>query len=187
MQKKFYSLMTIGGGIGVLAAFLQTLEVLELLKNKNAVLACNINSIFSCSTVLNAPQSAVFGFPNSIMCLSMFLIFFIAGFAGLFSKGLNKGFRLTIQGLSIFTLCFGIWFLWQSTYVINAQCIFCAFCMVGLIFVNAAWVRINAADMPIGAKGHTWLNKAIAKQYDILAWGIFAVAGALAITLHFMQ
>ena len=179
--------MIVGAAIGLVSSFLQTLEVIELLKNQGAALYCNINSVFSCSTVLKAPQSSALGFPNAIMCLSMFLTFLIAGFAGLFSKGLNEGFRLTIQGLSLFTLAFGVWYLWQSTYVIGALCIFCSLCMLGLLMVNAAWLRTNASDLPISKAATKTLEGWIAKQYDILAWAIFAVAGVSAITLRFIS
>lgn len=179
--------MIIGAAIGLIASFLQTLEVLELLKNQSAALYCNINSIFSCSTVLKSWQSSALGFPNAIMCLSMFLTFLIAGFAGLFSKGLNKGFRLTIQGLSLFTLAFGIWYLWQSTYAIGALCIFCSFCMLGLLVVNAAWLRLNVSDLPLSKNSTKTLERWISKQYDTLAWLIFAVVGTVAIALRFMS
>ncbi len=186
MQRKLYIIMAGGALVGFIASFLQMLEVLQLIKNQGATLYCNINSVFSCSTVLTEWQSSVFGFPNSILCMVMFLTFLIAALAGMFSKGLNKGFRLTIQGLSMFTLCFGIWYLWQSTFVIGALCIFCSACMLGLLFVCAAWLRLNVDDLPLKANSKKSLKNGISKQYDILGWILFAIIGALAITLHFI-
>lgn len=178
MERKKYALMTLGGAIGVIAAFLQTLEKLELIKNKDAVLPCNFNSVFSCSTVLNAWQSSVFGFPNSIMCMALFVIFTTVAAVGWGGGVLPRKVRFAIQGLTLFTLLFALWFLWQSTYVIGALCIFCIFCFAGLMLVNAMWLRLNAADMP-----KSWqpaLQKFIGKQYDYVAWaGLGVLVAAL--------
>lgn len=186
MQRKLYIIMASGALVGFVASFLQMLEVLQLIKNQGATLYCNINSIFSCSTVLSEWQSSVFGFPNSILCMVMFLTFLISALAGMFSKGLNKGFRLTVQGLSMFTLFFGIWYLWQSTFVIGALCIFCSACMFGLLFVCATWLRLNADDLPLSPNARKTLKNCIKKQYDTLGWILFALASALAITLYFI-
>ncbi len=177
--------MTVGGFVGMTAAFLQTLEKLTLLKNKDAVLACNLNSVFSCSNVLNAWQSSVFGFPNSIMCLTLFTIFTAIALAGATGGKLSKGLRLGIQGLSLFTLGFALWFLWQSTYRINALCIFCLFCFAGLLLVNWGWLRHNAADLPIGERGRALLACGIKSGADIFGWVLLAVAVAFAMVLRF--
>jgi uncharacterized membrane protein len=177
--------MTAGGVVGLVAAFMQTLEKITLLKNANAVLTCDINSVFSCSNVLNAWQSSVFGFPNSLMCMALFTIFMTAGLAGLLASKLSRAFRLTVQGLSLFTLGFALWFLWQSTYRINSLCLYCLFCFAGLLLVNSAWLRLNADDLPIGARGRTGLKQGIAKGTDIFAWILLALAVGFAMLLRF--
>lgn len=139
-QQTIYKIMVSGGVVGMVAAFLQTLEKLVLLQTKDAVLPCNFNSVFNCSAVLNAWQSSLFGFPNSIMCLTLFTIFTATAFVGAMGGVLTRGARLTIQGLSLFTLGFALWFLWTSTYVIGALCIFCLFCFAGLLAINWGWL-----------------------------------------------
>lgn len=177
--------MTAGGAIGMVAAFLQTLEKLTLIKNKDAVLTCNLNSVFSCSNVLNAWQSSVFGFPNSIMCLTLFTIFTFAALAGLLGSRLSRAFRFTVQALSLFTLGFALWFLAVSTYVIGSLCIFCVFCFLGLLLVNAGWLRINAVDLPIGVRGRAILMRATKNGSDIFGWFLLAAAVAIAMALRF--
>lgn len=93
--------------------------------------------------------------------------------------------RLAIQGLSLFTLAFALWFLWQSTYIIGALCIFCIFCFAGLLAVNAMWLRINAADLPIGERGRGAVARAVQTNVDIFAWMLLAVVVALAMALQF--
>jgi uncharacterized membrane protein len=164
------------------AAFLQTTEKITLLKNKDAILTCDLNSVFSCTNVLNAWQSAVFGSPNSLMCLSLFTIFASMALVGLSGGKLPRGLRLSIQALSLFTLGFALWFLTQSIYVINALCIFC---FVGLLLVNWGWLRLNASDLPIGERGRAFVKRRIETGADIFAWILLALAVAFAMILRF--
>jgi uncharacterized membrane protein len=177
--------MTAGGTIGMAAAFLQMTEKITLLKNKDAVLACDLSSVFSCTNVLNAWQSSVFGFPNSLMCLILFTTFAVTGLMGLSGGTLPLKFRLGIQALSLFTLGFALWFLAESIYVINALCILCIFCFIGLLAVNAAWLRINAAGLPIGERGRAALARGIAKGADLFGWALLAALVGLAMILRF--
>lgn len=177
--------MITGGVIGTIAAFLQATEKIALLKNKDAILTCNLNSVFSCSNVLNAWQSSVFGFPNSFMCLTLFTIFASIALVGLSGGILPRKLRLGIHVLSLFTLGFALWFLVQSIYVINALCILCIFCFAGLLAVNWAWLRLNVADLPIGVRGRAVLTHAIAKGADIFGWFLLAALVAFAMVLRF--
>jgi uncharacterized membrane protein len=177
--------MLVGGVIGMVAAFLQTTEKIVLLKNKDAILTCDLNSVFSCTNVLNAWQSSVFGFPNSLMCMALFTIFASIAMVGVGGGKLPRRLRLGIQGLSIFTLLFALWFLAQSIYVINALCILCIFCFGGLLLVNWGWLRINAADLPIGERGRAFLKHRIASGADIFMWILLALVVAFAMIIQF--
>src|SRR5687767_2689815 len=103
-QRAIYITMFIGGIVGMIAAFLQTTEKIALLKNKDAILACDLNSVFSCTSVLNAWQSSVFGFPNSLMCMVLFTIFASIALVGVSGGALPRRLRLGIQVLSLCTL-----------------------------------------------------------------------------------
>ena len=184
-QRTIYGIMTTGGVIGMIAAFLQTTEKITLLKNKDAILTCDLNSVFSCTSVLNAWQSAVFGFPNSLMCMALFTIFASMALAGLSGGVLPRKLRLSIHALSLFTLGFALWFLTQSIYVINALCILCIFCFGGLLLVNWGWLRLNAADLPIGQRGRTFVKRCIASGADIFVWILLALAVGFAMVLRF--
>lgn len=184
-QRTTYGIMTAGGIIGILAAFLQTTEKIALLKSKDAILMCDVNSVFSCTNVLNAWQSSVFGFPNSLMCMVLFTIFTSIALVGASGAILPRKLRLSIQGLSLLTLLFALWFLTQSMYVINALCILCIFCFGGLLLVNWGWLRINAADLPIGERGREFLKRRIASGTDTFAWVLLGVAVAFAMILRF--
>jgi len=184
-QRATYGVMLAGSAIGMVAAFLQTTEKITLLKNKDAILACDLNSVFSCTNVLNAWQSSVFGFPNSLMCMVLFTIFASMALAGISGGVIPPKLRLTIQGLSLFTLAFALWFLVESIYVINALCILCIFCFGGLLLVNWGWLRINAADLPIGERGRAFIAKRIKNGADMFMWILLGLALAFIMALNF--
>jgi uncharacterized membrane protein len=186
MHKRMtYGVIAAGGAIGLVAAFLQMLEKIELLKYADKTLTCDLNRVFSCSNVLNAWQSSVFGFPNSLMCLVFFTTFAVAALAGLSGAALPRAFRWGVQLLSLFVLCFALWFLWQSVYAIGSLCVLCLFCFGGLLLVNAGWLRINAPDLPIGERGRQLLARLIKNGTDILTWFMLATLVAFIMTLHF--
>lgn len=184
-QRNIYITMLIGGLVGVVAAFLQTTEKIALLKNKDAVLSCDLNSVFSCTNVLNAWQSSVFGFPNSLMCMALFVIFASIALVGVSGGALPRKLRLGIQALSLFTLGFALWFLTQSIYVINALCILCIFCFIGLLLVNWGWLRLNASDLPIGKKGREFVKRRIASGADTFAWTLLGLVVGFAMIMRF--
>lgn len=184
-KRLWYGLMTGGGVVGLIAAFLQMLEKIQLLKYVGKPVVCDLNSVFSCSNVLNAWQSSVFGFPNSLMCIIFFTVFVVAGLAGLSGTKLSKGFRLGVHALALFVLGFALWFLWQSIYAIGALCILCIFCFVGLLVVNAAWLRVNSSDLPIGDRARTAVQRLIQRDLDIVIWILLAVLVGVAMLLRF--
>lgn len=178
---KYWILLSIGAGIGLLASFLQTLEKLALLDNKNAQLVCDINSAFSCSTVLSAPQSSLFGFPNSLICIIVFTTFLVTGLVGLTGGSVGKGMKKVLLGLAIFMLLFALWFLYTSTFVIGSICIFCLFCFSGLLLVNdAIWhLAIDGVQLP------QWLRSATAKHFDIVLLVILAMVVICMVAIRF--
>jgi uncharacterized membrane protein len=186
MKKKtgpaaYWTLLSVGAGIGLLASFLQMLEKLALLDNKNASLACDISSVFSCSTVLSAPQSSLFGFPNSLICIVVFTTFLVAGLIGLTGGSIGKGMKKVLLGLAVFMLLFALWFLFTSTFVIGSICVFCLFCFSGLLLVNCAvWhLTINEMQLP------QWLRSATAKHFDVVLLVVLAMIVICMVAVRF--
>lgn len=136
--------MTGASVVGMVASFWQLLEKLALLKNHDVALSCNLNSIFSCSSVLNAPQSSVFGFPNPIIGLIIFTFFLTVAIFGLTGTKIIKKFAYSVQGLALFMLGFTLWLFYMNTYSSKAICIFCLFNGTAVVVINALMLKHNA-------------------------------------------
>lgn len=173
--KTAWFVLAVSTAVGAIAAFIQTIERISFADNPTVALACDVNSVFSCSNVFDAWQSSVFGFSNSIMCLAFFAITFGVAIAGLNADKLGKALRLVMHFFGVFFFFFGAWYLQQSTFVIDSLCIFCIFCYLGVIGLNWAWLRINANDLPQSKSAHLRLNKAIEHGIDTFFWILWGI------------
>ena len=142
-----WNVLIIGSFIGLVASFIQIIERINYAENPTSNLLCNINSALSCSNVFSGWQSSVFGFSNSIMCLTFFSIMFGIALSGRFNKGFSKILGLVMHFFSLFFLLFGAWYLHQSVFSIGAICLFCIFCYSGVIAINWSWLRINMGNI----------------------------------------
>lgn len=168
--KRLHVAIAIGASVGLVAAFMQLLEKITLLKHADQILSCDINSVFSCSNVLNAWQSSVFGFPNAVMCIILFTVFAVTSLVIVTGGTVPRRMRLAVQGLALFMLGFALWFLEQSIFDIRSLCIFCIFCFVGLLVINWGWLRGNAADLPIKDAWKRTLQRGIEHGADTFGW-----------------
>jgi uncharacterized membrane protein len=184
-QKLQYGIITIAAAVGFLASFLQMLEKLTLLKNSHAALTCNLNSVFNCSNILNAHQSSVFGFPNSLLCMSFFMFTFSAGLIGWTSTRLNIKLRLVYEFFALFFVCFGFWYFWQSIFNVGSVCIYCLFCYGAVLTINGGWFRLNYKYLSGHKSTKRILDWVVANGADILLWCLIAAVIALEAILKF--
>ncbi len=121
-------ILTIGGLIGFVAAFVLTIEKIELLKNPNYVPTCNISPLISCGSVMKTHQAAIFGFPNSLIGITGFAVVAAIGvmlLAGASYGKIQRWFWLGLQAGTIFGIGFVTWLQYQSIFTIKALCPYC--------------------------------------------------------------
>ena len=85
MQNFAAFMMFLVSGLVVLAAFVLSIDALELAKNSHAVLSCDFSSALSCSALANHWSAAILGFPNSfigVMALPVMVTIAVAWLAG---------------------------------------------------------------------------------------------------------
>ena len=184
-RRSLYAVLAGGAGIGLAASFLEIVEYIAILKRPSAVLVCDLNGIFSCSNVLTKWQSSVFGFPNPLLCIVFFTFTLTLGLAGLTGSKFSRGLQFSAQGVSLFFLCFGFWFLQQSTYAIHYLCVLCIFCFAGVMAINASWLRLNVAGLPEGLPIRSSLQRSINRGADIFVWLFLGISIAFAMLLKF--
>lgn len=117
--------LTIGGIIGFIAAFVLAVEKTELLKNPQFVPSCNFNPVLNCGSVMKTHQAGVFGFPNPFLGIAGFAIVTTVGMALQAGAKFKRWFWLGLEAGTIFGLVFIHWLAFQSLYRIGALCPYC--------------------------------------------------------------
>ncbi|MFY1702926.1 vitamin K epoxide reductase family protein [Micromonospora sp. WMMA1923] len=117
--------LTLGGGIGALAALTLIIERFNLLVDPTYRPTCSINPILSCGSVMTTSQAAVFGFPNPLIGVVGFSVVTTIGVAALTGARLPRWFWLGLQAGATFGVVFVHWLIYQSLYRIGALCPYC--------------------------------------------------------------
>jgi uncharacterized membrane protein len=118
-------LLLIGGLVGLAAAFILTMERFDALQNPHYRPVCNLNPIFSCSTVSSSDQASAFGFYNPFLGLAGFAVVTAFGAALLAGAKFKRWlWRLIALGL-LFAVIFVSWLQFETLYRIGALCLFC--------------------------------------------------------------
>lgn len=117
--------LTIGGLLGLAAAFALTLDKLALLEDPDYRPSCTLDATVSCTSVMQSDQAAAFGFPNPLIGLVAFPVVVTVGVAVLARARLPRWFWLGMQAGTLFGVGFVHWLITQSLYDIGALCPYC--------------------------------------------------------------
>lgn len=176
-SKNWYSLsLLVGGLIGLVASLWQASERVHMLKNPDIALGCNLNPVVSCSSVLDHPLSAVFGFPNSFLGIVFFVFLFASGLA-LLAGGENlKPWFWKIQFIiNVALLGFAVWFFSVSLYVIGNLCIFCIFIWLSAIVISWYGFWWHVSNQTYGFMKKLHIPKSISDWHMVVPIAIVIV------------
>lgn len=107
LQKFYPWLLVIGGILGLLAAFVLTMDKFEILKDPNYEPSCNLNPIIACGSVIVTNQASAFGFPNPFIGLAAFSAVVVVGVSLLADMKITKPWYWLTFWVISFTIC---WF-----------------------------------------------------------------------------
>lgn len=118
-------ILLIGGIIGVICAAILTSDKIEMLSNSSFRPNCNLNPIFSCTTVINSSEAEAFGFPNPYLGMIGFAILATVGAAMLAGARFKRWFWLATFGGIAFATAFVHWLIFKALYEIGSLCLYC--------------------------------------------------------------
>ena len=116
----------VGAGlIALISSAILVYERLQIYIDAGHSTVCDINALLSCGTVMRTPQAEAFGFPNPFIGLVGFSIVVTIGAAMMAGAQFKKWFWVCMNiGLAAAT-AFIMWLWYQTTFQINALCLFC--------------------------------------------------------------
>lgn len=170
-----YWTMLVAGIAAFLAAFVLSVEKLEILKNPGAVLSCSLNAVLNCASVMKTWQAEVFGFPNSYLGIMGFAIVIAVAMGGLLQVRYSRVYLVTAQVFYTLGLAFSYWLFFESIYVIQVLCPWCLVVTAATTLVFESLLHINLRNNSFGLSSQRNLNvqRFLDKQFDVLivaAW-----------------
>lgn len=113
------------GSIGFVSAFTLAIDKIAILKDPNYVPTCSISPLISCGSVMQTPQSEVFGFLNPLLGIAGFAVIITIGMAIIAGATFKRWFWLGMQAGATLGVVFISWLYYQSVFTIGALCPFC--------------------------------------------------------------
>jgi uncharacterized membrane protein len=176
-RRWIFGTMLFSAVCSLIAAFVLSIDALELAADPGADLACNINAVLNCGAVGISPQASLFGFPNAFLGMITEPVVITIAVAALAGIRFPRWFMFTAQVVYAFGLAFALWLFSQSMWVIGALCPWCLLITIStsLVFLTLLHfnVRENNLYLPAGAQAR--LTAWVRKDYDLYA-GILWVA-----------
>jgi uncharacterized membrane protein len=179
--------MLIGAVLSLVAAFVLSVEAVELAKNPNAALSCSINIVLNCATVAAHPSATLFGFPNSFLGLLAEPVVITVAIAGLMGIAFPRRFMFLAQIGYALGFAFAVYLFFVSMFVIQALCPWCLLVTVSTTFVLFSITRYNIREnnLYLSKKLQKAAKNFIDKDYDKLLLGILIVAMMAGIFLKY--
>lgn len=169
------------------AAFVLSVEAVELAKNPNAVFECSVNIIVNCATVAKSSYSTLLGFPNSFLAMIFEPVFVLLAILLLIGVRLPKKFMFAIQGLAIGALFFALGLFYISTALIGALCPWCMLVLASTIIMFFAITKYNIREdnLYLPNKISKSFKGLIKKDYDKLLLALIFVTIIAIIVLKY--
>lgn len=118
-------LLTIGGALGLVAAFTLTYDKFKITADPSFQPSCNFNPLLSCGSIMQTEQASAFGFPNSFMGLIGFSMVLTIGVLLVARVRLPAPVWLLFNLGALTGVLFVLWLIYQSLYQINKLCPWC--------------------------------------------------------------
>lgn len=176
--------MLIGAILSLIAAFVLSVEAMELLKNPNASLSCSVNAIINCASVAKHPSAQLLGFPNGFLGMVAEPVVITVAIAGLAGVKFPRKFMFTAQIFYSLGFLFAYYLLYTSMFVIQALCPWCLLVTLSTTFVFFSMTRYNIREnnlyLPPSLAAHA--KDFIKRDYDkalLVALIVIVVAGII--------
>jgi uncharacterized membrane protein len=165
-----FTSMLVGALLSLLAAFVLSVESIEIAKNPNVSLNCSVNVVINCATVAKHPSANLLGFPNSFLGLIAEPVVITVAIAGLAGVRFPRRFMYVAQVFYAAGFVFAYYLFFMSTFVIQALCPWCLLVTLSTTFVFFSMMRYNIREdnLYLPKYASVRAKSYIAKDYDKL-------------------
>lgn len=187
-DKKIFIVLLVGSAIALLASIVLSVDAIELAKNKDAVLSCNINDVLNCAAVGSSDAASLFlGIPNSFIGMTTLPVMITIAVAGLTGVRYPKWFMNAALVGALLGIVSAIWMFYTSFAVLQVLCPWCLTLDASMLLVGYALWRYAALhgtlDLPTNFQKK--LREFSEKGFDSLVVFIIAFLAVFAVVLKF--
>lgn len=175
-----YLVMLVASAVALLVSFILSAETLQMARNPNQALSCDVNAKLSCTTVAQAWQSEIvkFGemsFPNAFFGIAAESVFVTIAVIGLARMRMPAWFATCTWLGGLAALAYSYWLTSQSLFVINALCPWClVLCFATTVqFMALSHATVTVQGLPARARG---LRKYYRLGFDLMVDAVWIVA-----------
>jgi len=171
-------LLVICGTVGLIAAFVLTMEKMSLLSNPSYQPSCNLNPVLSCGSIIRTEQASAFGFPNPFIGLAGFSVVITVGMGLLAGASYKKWFWRGLNAGALFGFVFIHWLFYESLYDIGALCMYCmaVWAITAPIFWYTTLYNLRNKNLPTPKSLRGVVDFAQKHHADILiVWYLFII------------
>jgi uncharacterized membrane protein len=137
LQRFLPYLLLIGGLLGLLAAFVLTVDKIKILEDPSYVPSCNISPILSCGSVMVTDQASAFGVPNALFGIAGYAVIAAIGAAMLAGAKFKRWFWRWVGLGTLAGVLFVHWLFYQTVYNIGSLCPYCM--VVWVVTIPLFW------------------------------------------------
>lgn len=179
-----FSYMLLSSLISLTASLVLSIDAIELARDANASLSCNINQVISCGKVGVTWQANLLGFPNAFLGLIAEPVVITIAVASLGKVKFPRWFMFAAQIVYTIGLIFAYWLFYQSMFHINALCPWCLLVTLSttLVFTSLTHVNIRDNNLFLPERVNNALRAGLRMGVDALVitlWLVFLVAAVV--------
>ncbi len=179
-----FSYMLMSSLISLVASLVLSIDAIELARNPNVALGCNINEVISCGKVGVTWQANLFGWPNAFLGLIAEPVVITIAVASLGKVKFPRWFMFSAQVVYTIGLGFAYWLFYQSMFHINALCPWCLLVTLSttLVFTSLTHVNIRDNNLFLSERTHHALQAGLRMGIDALVitlWLAFLVGAVV--------
>ncbi len=165
-----FGLIALFSTLGLISAFVLSIEKLHLIKDPDAILSCTINVWLNCASVMKTWQAELLGFPNSYIGLMAYPIMITLAVGKLMGAVYPRLFMFLAQIGALFGLIFAYWLFFQSVFVIQVLCPWCLIVTFSTTVIFEALLRHNIREhnFYLPENWHKHPDRFIERDYDKL-------------------
>ncbi|MDY3050000.1 MAG: vitamin K epoxide reductase family protein [Rothia sp. (in: high G+C Gram-positive bacteria)] len=129
------------------AAAMLVYERLQIYMDAAHKSVCDLNALLNCGTVMRTWQAEAFGFPNPFIGIAGYAIVLAISTALLARASFSRWYWVSMQVGHSLAMAFVLWLWYNTTFEINALCLFC---MVVWIMQTIIWVMVSSRNIQAG-------------------------------------